>query len=255
MLKEGLSLGAVDFVLKYSSNMAVSPDALRCEIIEKVKAAARVKVIRSIPSISTRFGKAPGPKSDIPNRIAVIGASTGGPLALKDLLTSLGMSEKFKKKPFPIVIVQHMPEGFTAILAAQLDRLFPFPVREAREGDVLSPGTVLIAPGDRHMLICSPGAVRITTAPAVNGQRPSIDVTMQSATQVFGLNTTGVILSGMGNDGSQGLLAIRNNCGHTFAQSKETCVIDSMPCSAIKRGVVERAGSPTDIGRWITESG
>ena len=269
MTKMGLALGAVDFVLKYSPNAAVPPDSLRHEIIAKVRVAARVKVIRTIPSMNKRFGKGKYSKLKIeklrkrryfqlstrkdepPARIVIIGASTGGPLALKDLLSSLGKMEKFKTDPFPVVIVQHMPEGFTAILAAQFDRLFPFPVREAEQGDFLSPGTVLIAPGDRHLLICPDYTILLNMAPPVNGQRPSVDVTMQSAAQVFRLYTTGVILSGMGDDGTQGLVAIKNNCGITFAQTEETCVVDTMPSSATEKGVVERTGSPADIGRWV----
>ncbi len=305
MTKDALALGAVDFVLKYSRDVAVPPDSLRREIIAKVQVASRIKVIRTIPPMGARGkggerhpstssgtgvsgkgqgGHRPSPRflslSKDASRLVIIGASTGGPLALKDLLSSLAetenwaMGEACPRHPptrdvegrllsgdvegrllsgpsFAVVIVQHMPEGFTGILAAQFDRLFPFPVKEAREGDRLSPGTVLIAPGDRHLLVRADRTVHISMADPVSGQRPSIDVTMQSAAQVFGLNTTGVVLSGMGNDGTQGLLAIKNNCGHTFAQSEGTCVIDSMPVSAMKKKVVERAGTPAELGRWI----
>lgn len=259
MTNRGLALGAVDFILKYTPGATIPPDSLRREIIAKVKAAARIKVIRSIPSMDTRFAgikgpkatKAPEPEPDILrdiSHIVVVGASTGGPLALKDLLSSL--KEDFS---FPLLIIQHMPEGFTATMAAQFDRLFSFPVREAAQDEPLSPGTVLIAPGDQHLLIGPSGNIQIKRGSAINGHRPSIDVAMQSAAQAFGRYTTGVLLSGMGTDGTQGLLAIRRNGGTTLAQSKETCVINTMPESAVRKGIVQQIGSPHEIGRWLTK--
>jgi len=266
MTEKGLSLGAVDFILKYSPDAAVPPEALRKEIIAKVKAAARIKVIRSIPSMDARFRKKtpdgadhrlpepvpeaapPVPPGRAPN-LVVVGASTGGPLALKELLTQLGGNF-----PFSMIIVQHMTEKFTAILAEQFNNLFPFPVREAADGDRLTPGTVLVAPGDRHLLVLPDGTVQISTTREINGHRPSIDVAMQSAAQAFGERTAGVILSGMGNDGAQGMLAIRHNCGATYAQSGETCVIDSMPKSAMDKDVIDRVGTPAQIGRWLAHN-
>jgi len=267
MTEKGLALGATDFIFKYSGDAAIPPESLRREIIAKVKAGARVKVIRHIPRISSGLGirgsglkvrdsgfgeRGPRDEERI-SKLTVIGASTGGPLALKELLISVGQSKKFADNPFPIVIVQHMPQRFTKILAAQFDRFFPFPVKEAEDGDSLIPGTVLIAPGNRHLLIHSNGAVHTTMTPEINGHRPSIDVTMQSAAQVFASCTRGVVLSGMGDDGTKGLWAIKNNCGNTFAQSGETCVIDTMPHSAVRKEVAERVGSPSEIGKWLSD--
>jgi len=263
----GLSLGAVDFIFKYSSESAIPPDILRREIIAKVRAAARIKVIRNIPSLKSRDTDGEALSIGIGNskfgfqgtsgfsfsQVAVIGASMGGPLALKELLSFLGKSEKFKAEPFPLVIVQHIPENFTRILAEQLNRLFPFPVREAKEGDILKPGTVLIAPGDHHLIISSGGRICLSMAPEINGYRPSIDAAMQSAAHAFGSYATGVILSGMGNDGVQGLSAIRNNYGNTYAQSSETCVAASMPASAIRKRIVNRTGSPSRIALWLAD--
>ncbi len=256
--RQGFALGAVDFVLKYSPGAATPPEAVRREIVAKVKAAARVKVIRSIPPMAGRFplvNRRPRAETDalrgrpprqVPHLVAV-GASTGGPLALKALLTSLRPGF-----PFALVIVQHMPEGFISILANQFDRMFPFPVREALDGAPLTEGTVLIAPGGRHLLVAQDGRVNVVGGPEINGQRPSIDVTMQSAAQAFGNYATGVILSGMGRDGVQGMTAIRNNRGATFAQSRTTCVVDSMPAAVIDLGIVQGVGSPYEIGRWIS---
>ncbi|MCP4347155.1 MAG: chemotaxis-specific protein-glutamate methyltransferase CheB [Desulfobacterales bacterium] len=267
MTEQGISLGAVDFIFKYSPNSAVSPESLRREIVAKVKAASRVKVIRSIPSMHLRDRKqrthgtgyfqkninTQGTVSGDMDSIVVIGASTGGPLALKDLLSSIAKTNKTFN--FAFVIVQHMPERFTGILADQFDRIFPFPVREARDGEALKPGIVLIAPGDRHLLVLPDKTVKITMTREIKGCRPSVDVAMQSAAQAFGSNTTGVILSGMGDDGTKGLLAVKNNCGITYAQSKDTCVVDSMPYSAIEKKIVQWVGSPSEIGRWLIEGG
>jgi len=274
MTEEGLSLGATDFIFKYSPDSAIQPESLCREIIAKVRAAARVKVIRSIPSVKSRltyfnpdeiisgslteFGeqrnlnkdknpyKISESKIKIPDSIVIVGASTGGPLALKELLCSLQ-----KNFSFPLVIVQHIPEKFTKILADQLNRILPFSVKEAKQDDILLPGTVLVAPGDRHLLIQSDGRVHLSMTPPVNGHRPSIDVTMQSAARSFGAYTAGVLLSGMGNDGTRGLAAIKNNSGLTYVQSKETCVIDTMPSSAIKQDIVQYIGSPAEIGSCL----
>ncbi len=260
MTEQGISLGAVDFIFKYSPNSAISPESLRREIVAKVKAASRIKVIRSIPSMHLRGKQRTQETVNIQetasgdmDSIVVIGASTGGPLALKDLLSSIAKANKTFN--FILVIVQHMPEKFTGILADQFDRIFPFSVREARDGEALTPGTVLIAPGDRHLLILPDKTVKIIMTQEIKGCRPSIDVAMQSAAQAFGSHTTGVILSGMGDDGTKGLLAVKNNCGITYAQSKDTCVVDSMPFSAIEKQIVQWVGSPSDIGRWLIEGG
>ena len=145
-----------------------------------------------------------------------------------------------------------MPEMFTTILANQLNQLFSFSVKEAAQGDRLGPGVIWVAPGNRHLLICPDRRINITITPAVNGYRPSIDVTMQSAAQIFGRYATGILLSGMGTDGTKGMEAIKQNCGTTYAQSKETCVIDTMPYTATQKGVVQHVGSPTDIAHWLT---
>lgn len=247
MTQQGISLGAVDFVLKYSPDGPLSPLALKLEILSKVKAAAKVKVIRSIPSFNKRI-KGRSHSSTTPTRVVIIGASTGGPLALKELLGNLRVGFKFA-----IIIVQHMPEGFTNILAQQFDRLFPFPVRETASGEQPEPGTVLIAPGDRHLLFASDGSIQINKMDKINGNRPCIDVAMQSAAQIFGDRTAAVILSGMGVDGTQGMMAIKNNCGITFAQSAATSVVDSMPGSVVNKNLSQRVGSPEQIGHWLDQ--
>ena len=264
MTKYGLELGAVDYILKYIPGKTVPPDCLRSEIIAKVKAASMVKAIRPNLSAYTKSYNKPlseqkpavlGPDTTRISaarcklsHLIVIGASTGGPLAIKELLLFLN-SDFF----FPIVIVQHMPDRFTAILAYHLNQQFSFCVREAFQGEYLAPGVILIAPGNRHLIICPDRSINLSMKPAVNGYRPSIDVTMESAARVYDLHVTGILLSGMGTDGAKGLAAIKQNYGTTYAQSRESCVIDVMPYTAIKKGVVQQVGSPADIARWLNE--
>jgi two-component system chemotaxis response regulator CheB len=264
MTRYGLELGAVDYILKYIPGRTVSPDWLQREIISKVKAAAMVKAIKPNLSVYKDLGKttitdkkttSPMPDAvrvSVDDRelshLIVIGGSTGGPLALKEMLFFLSIDFFI-----PIVIVQHIPERFSAILADQLNQQFSFCVREASHGEYLTPGVIFVAPGGKHLLICPDRRVDLNLEPAVNGYRPSIDVTMESAAQVYGLNATGILLSGMGADGIKGLAAIKQNNGTTYAQSKETCVIDVMPCMAVQKGVVQKVGSPADIAHWLNE--
>lgn len=178
--------------------------------------------------------------------LLIIGASTGGPTALRELLTQLPGDFSL-----PIVIVQHMPAAFTGVLAAQLDRRLQLRVREAWDNDPLLPGTVLIAPGGQHLRIQSDNTVGLFDAPKVLGHRPSIDVTMKSAVQSLGKRVAGVILTGMGEDGAEGLREIRSAGGATFAQQGDTCVVNGMPGKAIELGAAGRIGSPVDIGQQL----
>jgi two-component system chemotaxis response regulator CheB len=143
-----------------------------------------------------------------------------------------------------------MPATFTSVLAAQLGRQIPLSVCEAQDGDRLQAGLVLIAPGNYHLLITPDSRVELNRGPAIAGHRPSIDVTMQSVAQIYGPRTRGVILTGMGADGSQGLVAVRAKGGRTFAQEGHTCVVNGMPQKAIDRGVVDHVAAPADIA-WL----
>ncbi len=251
---DAVNLGAVDFILKYVPGRSVDPVALRSEIITKVRTAASVKVIRSLrrtPALE-RYAGRPEPPADagidtgglpqaVPGLI-VIGASTGGPTALRELLSGLPPDI-----PAGIVVVQHMPALFTRVMAEQLNRVVGVEVREARHGDIVHPGCVLVVPGDRHLVFAPDGSVVLTGDPPVNGYRPSIDLTMTSAARIFGKHLRGVILTGMGRDGTDGLQAIQDMGGTTFAQNAETCVVDAMPGSAIDSGVIHRTGNPREI--------
>lgn len=268
---QALDLGAVDFILKYTPGVDTDPEALRHEIIAKVRAASHIKVIRSLRSRRPQDGEAapaPSPayspaapemddtllkgpqRSDVrpflPGGVVVIGASTGGPVALRELLGNL--PHDFSAA---IIIVQHMPASFTGVLAAQLNRQVPLRVKEAKAGDRLQPGLALVAPGDYHLLLQPDARVELNQRSPIRGHRPSIDVTMQSVVQVYGARTKGVLLTGMGNDGSLGLVSIRAKGGETLAQDAASCVINGMPQRAIEKGVVDHIASPTRIAQLL----
>lgn len=252
---EALRRGAVDFVLKYTAGTDTSAEALRREIVTKVRLAARVQVIRSLgsggasPATSREALARPAVLpvgSALPIPVVVIGASTGGPLAVRELLEELPPD-----CPFSVVVVQHMPAGFTRVLAAQLNRQVRLPVKEADDGDHLARGAVLVAPGEHHLLFRGAGRVEVLRGPKVRGHCPSIDVTMQSAAETLGHRAAGVVLTGMGSDGANGLTAIRARGGRTFAQDAATCVVNGMPQQAIDRGAVDRVAPPAEIGRFL----
>lgn len=276
LTRQALDLGAVDFVLKYIPGTNTNPDILYREIIAKVRAAARVKVIRSLrtvtnePQTQRKNGKVKKKQQPVavgaqggqqnnagsavivstvapkPRGIVVIGASTGGPLALRELLAPLPANFNY-----PIVVVQHIPATFTDILADHLDKYAPLNVIEAQEGDYLESGVVYVAPGDKHLVFRPNGQVKLTNADPINGHRPAIDVTMRSAAEIYGSRTRGIILTGMGEDGAQGLLEIRNKGGKTYAQDAESCVVNGMPQRAIELGGVEKIAPPAEIADFL----
>jgi two-component system chemotaxis response regulator CheB len=248
-----LALGAVDFVLKHAPGVDADADRLRHEICTKVGLAARVKVIRSLrpnrnpDNVPARRAAPPdaGPtrhRGPLPSHVVVIGASTGGPPALRELLGALPADYRAA-----LLAVQHLPASFTGVLAAQLDRQVGLRVREARAGECLEPGCVLVAPGDRHLRLRPDATVELNREPAVDGHRPSIDVTMQSVAQVYGARARGVLLTGMGEDGARGLAAIRGHGGKTYAQDAASCVVNGMPQRAIELGAVHHVASPAGI--------
>jgi two-component system chemotaxis response regulator CheB len=175
------------------------------------------------------------------SKIVAIGISTGGPNALQYLFSQI--PEDF---PGCILVVQHMPEGFTEMFARRLDESSALEVKEAQSGDLLLAGRALICPGNRHMKVChmEHGDVTILVdQPRVNGHRPSVDVLFNSVAHTLGNKVVGVLMTGMGEDGAAGMGAIQAAGGVTLAQSPDTCVVDSMPRSAISRGFASRVVS------------
>jgi two-component system, chemotaxis family, protein-glutamate methylesterase/glutaminase len=237
---KALALGAFDFVAKPHDATSHMGDAAR-ELITKIKVAAECKVVRSgwLAGSSARPAKlAPAKLAKAPTRTIAIGISTGGPQALEYLLAQLPADF-----PGSILIVQHMPEGFTDMFARRLDDLCALRVKEAQSGDVLQAGRVLVAPGSRHLTVkrLPMGDVAVLNDEApVNGHRPSVDVLFHSLAHEFGKNGIAVLMTGMGDDGAEGLGAVKKAGGVTIAQSEESCVVFGMPKAAIERGYATR---------------
>ena len=234
---KALGLGAFDFVTKPKDATAHMAETAR-ELIVKVKAAADCKLKpRMLSGIPAKPQKAAAP-AGAPNKIVAIGVSTGGPQALEYVLSQLPADF-----PSTIVVVQHMPDGFTDMFARRLDEICPLRVKEAQSGDMLQAGRVLICPGSRHMKVKRlplGDIVVLSDEPRVNGHRPSADVLLRSVAEEFKSNAVGVLMTGMGDDGAEGLGAIKKEGGMTLAQSEESCVVFGMPKAAIERGYVVR---------------
>jgi two-component system chemotaxis response regulator CheB len=181
-------------------------------------------------------------------RVLAIGSSTGGVQAIETVLTSLPRTTP------GIVIVQHMPESFTAAFATRLNALCEMEVKEARDGDRVMPGRVLLAPGGRHMQLVRSGAqymVTVRDGPLVNRHKPSVDVLFRSVAQHAGRNAAAVILTGMGDDGARGLLDMRQAGARTAAQDEASCVVFGMPREAIRLGAAEEVLSLDQVGAWL----
>jgi two-component system, chemotaxis family, protein-glutamate methylesterase/glutaminase len=230
-----LEAGAVDVLEKPPVMTWEGEPPLARELVAKVKAASRIDVARLLrrrpPEQRPRaFSSCPR----VTPAVTVIGASTGGPGALRTLLSSLDPAY-----PSPIVLVQHMPTGFTAALAERLDALTPLEVREASDGDELRPGRIIVgrAGSQLHLEKRRHGiTVRVDGQPAGLRHKPSIDVVMRSAAEAFGMETLGILLTGMGEDGAAGLLAVRHGGGRTIAEAESSAVIFGMPKAAIALG-------------------
>jgi two-component system chemotaxis response regulator CheB len=231
----GLELGAMDFVDK-SSVQPMSMLSLAEELIAKIRALGGARV-HARPKPSPARGE--GGEAALTAECVVIAASTGGPSALQTVVAGLPVGF-----PAAVLVVQHIPRGFTRSLAERLDARSAIPVREARDGDAVGAATVLIAPAGIHTKLVRRGGgveVVLDEEPRDVLHRPSADVLMAAAADVYGPRALGVVLTGMGADGTEGLRAIREKGGLTLAESEDTCVIYGMPKAAIEAGVVCRA--------------
>src|SRR2546428_4659198 len=232
---QALSMGAFDFVAKPNDVSARMPQIAQ-ELITKIKAAAQSRGVkmRPVPETLTRAQKVLPDASKLVSRVVAIGVSTGGPHALQYVLSQLPGDF-----PGSIVVVQHMPEGFTEMFARRLDECCALNVKEAQSGDLLLAGRVLICPGSRHLKVkrLPLGDIGILSDdPRVNGHRPSADVLFKSAAEEFGERAVGLIMTGMGEDGAHGLGLMKAAGGTTIAQSEQSCVVFGMPKAAIERG-------------------
>jgi two-component system chemotaxis response regulator CheB len=238
---KALALGAIDFVAKPRDAATGHLNAIAVELIEKIKVAKRAsgrKVSASV-AVETNPPQKKASRATLPpSRIVAIGISTGGPNALQYVLSQIPADFSAT-----ILVVQHMPEGFTEMFAKRLDECCALDVQEARSGDLLLAGRVLICPGNRHMIVrrMPRGDMAVLSdSPPVNGHRPSADVLFHSVAQEFALTSVGVLMTGMGDDGAEGLGAIKAAGGMTVAQSEDTCVVSGMPRAAILKGYANK---------------
>jgi len=245
---EALEAGAVDFVGKPHSHIYDGVDTMREELLSKIKIASRVRV-RQRASENIQQANMTS-LAETTHKILAIGASTGGTEALKDVLMGLPRNAP------GTIIVQHMPSNFTGPFAERLNGLCAMEVREAKNGDSITPGVALIAPGDYHMVVRRSGAryyVEIGSGDKVSGHRPSADVLFNSVAKIAGANAIGVILTGMGGDGARGLLAMRNAGSRTIGQDEASCIVYGMPKVAFDLGAVEKQLSLNKIAHGILE--
>jgi two-component system chemotaxis response regulator CheB len=238
---KALGLGAFDFVAKPHDVSARMPE-IAAELISKIKAAAISKGVRVQFLPESRAGAGLRKQSpSAPTRVVAIGISTGGPHALQYLFSQLPADF-----PGSILVVQHMPDGFTEMFAKRLDECSPLRVKEAQSGDLLLAGRALICPGNRHMKVKRlplGNVVVLSEDERVNGHRPSADVLFRSVAEEFGPQSIAVLMTGMGEDGASGMGAIQAAGGLTIAQSEDSCVVFGMPRAAIERGYAIRVVS------------
>ncbi len=243
---QALEAGAVDVMCKAGSSLGV--DDMAVELCQKVKAAASVSVRARIQPQPQALAAPVLALAHATHKVVAIGASTGGTEALLRVLSMLPPNAP------GVVIVQHMPEHFTRSFADRLNKLCQIAVKEAENGDRVVPGRALIAPGNYHMVLRRSGAefhVDVKQGPLVNRHRPSVNVLFHSMARMVGKNAIGVILTGMGNDGAEGLKAMRDAGARTIAQDEASCVVFGMPREAIRGGAAESVAHLDNIAAAI----
>lgn len=245
---DALAAGAVSIITKPKVGLKSFLDGAANDIIQAVKAAAHSRPGRRASAAVANLSPSPSLSADVilpaasnasaplgrtTDRLVAIGTSTGGTQALEAVLTALPVDTP------GVVVVQHMPEKFTAMFAQRLNSLCKIEVREARSGDRVLPGLALIAPGGKHMMVKRNGAqyvVDVVDGPLVNRHKPSVDVLFRSVAKCAGHNALGIIMTGMGDDGARGLKEMRDAGAHTLAEDESTCVVFGMPKEAIRLG-------------------
>jgi two-component system, chemotaxis family, protein-glutamate methylesterase/glutaminase len=260
-----LELGAVDFVAK-PAPPAVGASLIEQQLVRVVRAAAGVKVRRHGRTNGAVAGGAVsnGRRPDVANgvvhaapkqvsgvladRVVVIGCSTGGPKALIEVIPHLPAN-----LPAAVLVVQHMPAGFTRSLAERIDRASALYVREAQPGDVPCVGLALLAPGGQHMELSDDGTIVLHDGPAVHGVRPSVDVLLNTVPRVFGARTVVAILTGMGTDGADGSVRVRAAGGQIIAEDASTTAVYGMPRAIAERGLADRQVPLPDMAAAITD--
>ncbi|KAB2954379.1 chemotaxis response regulator protein-glutamate methylesterase [Heliorestis acidaminivorans] len=283
---QALQKGAVDFIPKPSGTISLDIHKVRDELLSKIKIAAMAR-IRTKPVAPRKWSAPPASPSPKPstkkitiplmseakepntyagkvsnnlgglNKIILIGTSTGGPKALYEVIPKLP-----RDLDAAVLVVQHMPPGFTRSLAERLDANSPLKVKEAEHNEEIRPGVVYIAPGDYHLKVQKTEKpslgkqlwVRLTQEPPAGGHRPSVNVMMTSVVDNYWSKIVGVIMTGMGSDGAEGIKLIKSQQGKTIAEDASTCIVYGMPKVAIESGYIDKVAPLTELADEITRS-
>ncbi|HKL86742.1 MAG TPA: chemotaxis response regulator protein-glutamate methylesterase [Treponemataceae bacterium] len=255
---QALQFGAVDIIQKpkigtkvfIEESMVMISDAVRAAYLTKVK-----KISNSVRPVAPKLTadvmlpmSSPNISIETTERVVVVGASTGGTEALRVFLEQLPIDCP------GVVIVQHMPEHFTAAFASRLNSICDVTIKEAEDNDTVLRGRVLIAPGNKHLLLKRAGAryyVEVKTGPLVSRHRPSVDVLFRSTARYAGKNAIGVIMTGMGDDGAKGMLEMKNAGAYNLAQDEKSCIVFGMPKEAIKAGAVDKIAPLEELAGFV----
>ncbi|HEU4508223.1 MAG TPA: chemotaxis-specific protein-glutamate methyltransferase CheB [Pyrinomonadaceae bacterium] len=251
-----LDAGAVDFVQKPTALASEKIFEVSGELIEKVKAAGNIALNKigggPAPHVAPPIESTTTIPGDHSVDLVVLGISTGGPQALKRLIPQLPADF-----PVPVVMVMHMPVGYTAMYAAKLNEISKLEVREAAEGDEIKTGRVFLAAAGRHLSLKRESSGKVVThldaRPFNTLHRPSVDVLFQSAAEVYGNRVLGVVMTGMGSDGKQGAAWIKANGGLVFTEAESSCVVYGMPCVVVEAGLSDKSVPLQDMARAIRE--
>ncbi|HEU4931805.1 MAG TPA: chemotaxis response regulator protein-glutamate methylesterase [Pyrinomonadaceae bacterium] len=251
-----LDAGAVDFVQKPTALASEKIFEVSTELIEKVKAAGQITLNRIATAPAPQITTTSEPAMKIAGThsvdLVVIGISTGGPQALKRLIPQLPSDF-----PVPVLMVMHMPVGYTEMYAAKLNELSQLEVKEAAEGDEIKPGRVFLAPAGRHLSVIRRVSGKVVThidaRPFNTLHRPSVDVLFQSVAEVYGNRVLGVVMTGMGSDGKQGAAWIKSQGGLVFTEAESSCVVYGMPSVVMEAGLSDKSIALEDMARAIRE--
>ena len=257
---KALELGAIDFVTKPSSGIDLDMNTVREELVRKVKVASKVRVVRTAARIAMSAHRPAEPPMPFPAPqrdngvstssgtdaqkpggkfpIVVLVASTGGPATLMQLMPLFP-----KNFPGSVLIVQHMPGSYTSQFSEQLAGVSSIRISEATPGEIVQSGSAYVCPGSHHLRLSTTGRITLDDGPRINGYRPCADVTLEAVAAYAGPMAVSVVLTGMGNDGSRGVRAIKGANGHVIAQDEASCIIFGMPAEAIRTGSVDQVVS------------
>lgn len=234
---KALELGAIDFIAKPSGEISLDIYKLKDEIISKIKLAAGIELDKFLSAVSTGGVSRQKKKLAAIEKLVIIGASTGGPKAILDVMQEIrgGLTASF-------LIIQHMPKGFTLSFAERISWQSGVKTKEAEDGDILLADKAFVAPAGWHMVLEKDNClkIRLNQEALVNFVRPSIDVTMRSAAEIFGKNTVGIILTGMGKDGLEGCRRIKEKGGTVIIQNKESSIVWGMPKAVYDAGLADK---------------